>query len=71
MRYVRAKYDSYNDTLTYRTYIAETLYQYTRGNGLNVHLMDVIHPKPVDNRSGDEIALDVISKAGLTLQTED
>lgn len=32
---------------------------------LNVHYDDLIHPKPVDTRSGDEIALDVIQRLDL------
>lgn len=32
---------------------------------LTVRYVDMINPQPVDNRTGDEIALDVINKLGL------
>jgi hypothetical protein len=32
---------------------------------LRYTLEEVIHPKPVDNRDGEEIAIDVMEKAGL------
>lgn len=35
---------------------------------LQVDLMDIIDPKPVDNRAPEEIAADVIEKAGLILK---
>ena len=31
-------------------------------------LYEIEHPKPVDNRTGDEIAIDVINKLGLKLE---
>ena len=30
-----------------------------------VKFEDVINPKPVDNRTGDEIAADIINRAGI------
>ena len=34
---------------------------------LSLSYMEVIHPKPVDNRTGDEIVEDIIRRAGLTV----
>jgi hypothetical protein len=43
---------------------------YLRGKGMmyTVTLDELNHPKPVDNRTGDEVALDVINGLGLTLR---
>lgn len=35
---------------------------------LNARYTDLIYPKPIDKRSGDEIALDVISNLGLKVE---
>lgn len=34
---------------------------------LSLSYREVIHPKPVDNRTGDEIVDDIIRRAGLTV----
>lgn len=34
---------------------------------LSLSYREVIHPKPVDNRTGDEIVEDIILRAGLTV----
>ena len=34
---------------------------------LSLSYREVIHPKPVDNRTGDEIVEDIIRRAGLTV----
>ena len=35
------------------------------GSYITVKLADVINPKPVDNRAGEEIAADIIKRAGI------
>jgi hypothetical protein len=52
---------------TYRHYVANSLRYLAKGEGeyLLPTLYEALHPKPVDNRTGDEIAIDVIKKAGL------
>ena len=35
------------------------------GTYITVKLADVINPKPVDNRTGEEIAADIIKRAGI------
>ena len=35
------------------------------GSYIPVKLSDIINPKPVDNRTGEEIAADIIKLAGI------
>lgn len=51
----------------FRTYMASILYWQGQGKTLTVTYDDFRHPKPVDTRTGDEIAVDIISKLGLRL----
>lgn len=53
--------------MAYRFYIAESLRNIPQQKFMSKTLMDVLNQKPIDKRSGDEIALDVIKKAGLQM----
>lgn len=66
MRYVVAKYEEYSRTIAYRFYIADTLYLTPQRKGLTKRLHEIYYPVKADNRSGDEIAADVIKNAGLS-----
>lgn len=68
MRYVTSKYKLYQDEVAYRVYMADSVFYQAEGKKLTVRYVDYIHPKPVDNRTGDEIALSVIEKLGLKTQ---
>ena len=35
------------------------------GSYITAKLSDIINPKPVDNRAGEEIAADIIKRAGI------
>ena len=48
-------------------YVAEALRLAPQQKYPTKHLRDMLHPKPQDTRSGDEIAADVIKAAGLEL----
>lgn len=48
-------------------YVAEALRLAPQQKYPTQHLGDMLHPKPKDTRSGDEIAADVIKAAGLEL----
>lgn len=48
-------------------YVAEALRLAPQQKYPTSHLRDLLHPKPQDTRSGDEIAADVIKAAGLEL----
>ena len=51
--------------MTYRFYVAECLRSIPQNKYLNKPLYDIIYRKEEDTRTGDEIALDVIERAGL------
>lgn len=63
-----AKFNSHVEEVKYRNYVADILYWRGQGKTLTITYNDFIHPKPVDNRTGDEIALDVIHNLGLKLR---
>ena len=56
----------------FKSYIAECLRTLTEntakisgGSYINAKFSDIINPKPKDNRTGAEIAAEIIKKAGL------
>lgn len=46
----------------YRIYLTDSAKEYL---GLKMRWYDIVRPKPVETRTGDEIARSVISSAGL------
>lgn len=69
MRYYRAKERENAENAAYRLYSAKTLQIIAETVG-HVRIPDyaeLIEIKPVDNRTGDEIAADIIARAGLTI----
>lgn len=52
--------------MSYRTYITEILRLRSENKTLTKSWLDIIDPKPVDDRSGDEIAIQVLQNTGLT-----
>lgn len=66
MRYVEARIEEYNREETYRIYITKSLQLIPQNKWLTNTYFDVLNPKPTDNRSGDEIAVDIIGRAGLS-----
>ena len=72
MRYATARYQSQQRDLAYRIYIADCLRMVTEntakavcGSYISAKFADIINPKPVDNRAGEEIAADIINRAGI------
>lgn len=58
----------------YKTYLAECMRMMTEntakfagGRYMNVSFAEMLHPKPIDTRTGDEIVADIIKGAGLTI----
>lgn len=73
MRYVVARYNEKQRDMAYRIYITDALKTITEdiahangGKYMTLRYYDVINPKPVDSRSGDEVAADVIMRLGLS-----
>ena len=72
MRYAIARYQSQQRDLAYRIYVSECLRMISEnaasGGGRSymvVKFEDVINPKQVENRTGEEIAADIIKRAGI------
>lgn len=61
----------------YKTYLAECLRMVTEntaksagGRYMNLSFAEMLHPKPEDARTSDEIVADIIKGAGLTIVEE-
>ena len=72
MRYAMARYQSQKRDLAYRIYVADCLRIISEntanmvdGSYITAKFADIINPKPVDNRTGEEIAADIIKRAGI------
>lgn len=57
--------------MAYRIYLTDSLYYMARQKGLVKRWIDIVQPPEMDNRSGDEIAADVINRIGLTWRKDD
>ena len=72
MRYALARYNQHQRDLAYRIYVTDCLRMVTEntakmsnGSYTVAKFADIINPKPVDNRTGEEIAADIIKLAGI------
>lgn len=72
MRYAMARYQSQQRDLAYRIYVSDCLRIISEntaklggGSYITAKLSDIINPKPADNRTGEEIAADIIKRAGI------
>ena len=72
MRYAITRYQSQQRDLAYRIYIADCLRiisentaKMSGGSYITAKFADIINPKPVDKRTGEEIAADIIKLAGI------
>lgn len=72
MRYVLARYKSQQRDLAYRIYMADNIRiigenaaKMCGGSYITARFADLLEPKPVDTRTGEEIVADVIKKAGI------
>lgn len=62
MRYTVARYNENQREVAYRIYVTDSLKALT---GSSARYADFLENKPVDNRSGKEIADDIIKRAGI------
>ena len=72
MRYAMARYQSQQRDLAYRIYVTDCLRIISEnaakmccGAYITAKFSDIINPKPADNRTGEEIAADIIKRAGI------
>lgn len=60
--------DEYNREEAYRIYVTRSLQLVPQNSYITKTYIDMLKPQKVDDRSGDEIAADIIVKAGLKLK---
>ena len=75
MRYAMARFNHHQRDLAYRIYVTDCLRIISEntaktrdcwgGSYINAKFTDIINPKPVDNRTGEVIAADIIKRAGI------
>ena len=72
MRYAMARYQSQQRDLAYRIYVTDCLRIISEntakmggGSYITAKFVDIINPKPVEKRTGEEIAADIIKRAGI------
>lgn len=68
MRYVMARYRTDIRDMTYRFYMSDCLNLVNQRKYMTVRFADMVYKKPEPQKSGDEIAREVISKAGLVVK---
>ena len=67
MRYVEARIDDYTREEAYRIYVTRSLQLAPQNKYLNKSYIEILNLGKIDTRSGAEIALDVLKRAGLTM----
>lgn len=70
MRYVRSRYVEYQHEMAYRIFVTDSLYEDAEHMRIasRERYYDYLYNKiNTDKRSGDEIAMEVIKKAGLVV----
>ena len=72
MRYAMARYQSQQRDLAYRIYVTDCLRIISEntakmggGSYITAKFADIINPKPIEKRTGEEIAADIIKRAGI------
>lgn len=65
MAYVLARAEQQTRDELFRAYVARSLQAIPKGEYIEAQYADLAYPLPVDPRSGDEIAEDVIRRLGL------
>lgn len=68
MRYVEARFEQRQDDLAYRIYVTDSLQNIPQGKYYTGRYADRLIRKPIDNRTADEIAEDIIRAAGLRFE---
>lgn len=70
MRYVNARLEDFEREEAYRIYVTKSLQLNPQGNYLTSSFYDIIHGETeIDDRDGDEIAADIITRAGLRFES--
>lgn len=65
MRYVLIRLKESQRESAYRIYVTDALSCINNDKHMTQRYYDLLHPPAEDNRTGDEIAADVIAKTGI------
>ena len=72
MRYATARFNQHQRDLAYRIYVADCLRIISEntaktcgGSYITAKFSDIFNPKPVEKRTGEAIAADIIKRAGI------
>ena len=72
MRYAVARFQREQQDMAYRIFVTDCLRMITQstaavcqGTYMDARFADFINGKPADTRTGDEIAVDIIRRAGI------
>lgn len=65
MRYVLARAKERRRDYAYRIYISDSLFYQSQQKRLDIRWEDMIKPRKVEHRTGEQIVADVIKSAGL------
>ncbi len=65
MRYAEARLEQELLDYAYRVYITDSLKARGEGMRLTERFADLVKQHPVDNRTGEQIAEDIIKRAGI------
>ena len=68
LRYVRARCEADEEEYAFRSYLTETLRLQQQGKRFGRSWTEIVDRRPRPERSGDEIALEVIRGAGLCVE---
>ena len=73
VQYCISLYRKKREKLQFQSYIADVLLslhnhvaQFIQGHPIDVRYMDIVSPQKTDDRTGDDIAADIIKRAGLS-----
>lgn len=70
MKYAKARYEDYREEFIYKVYMTDSINLIPDQAKLVDKFIDLLNPKIVDTRSGDEIAMEVIQNLGLRMKNE-
>lgn len=65
MRYAISSYKKSRLELAYRIYVTDSLQALAQNKYIKQRWYDAVKPERIDPRSGEEIARDILSRAGI------
>ena len=57
-----ARLKRYDENRAYRVYMSDSFYLYSEQKRMSQRFIEFLNPLPQDNRTGDEIAVDILAK---------